>query len=108
MPASWLGPEVSVEGEEAIDTVDRCIEVLSDELGRWQGDIAEVLVDLLQCGKNQLLRFLKVPRLEVGEHLAHHIQIDLLLNRVRHAAPPSSRCVWPQRTVRETFHDQTR
>src|SRR5215203_850925 len=46
--AARLGPKVCVEGEQTVNAVRRRAEMLGDDLGRFEGNPAEMLVDLLQ------------------------------------------------------------
>jgi hypothetical protein len=51
--------------------------VLGDNIRRGQRDPAEMLVDLLERGKDEFLGFLVVAIREMGEHFSHDIEINL-------------------------------
>ncbi len=61
-----FGAEVGIEGEQTVDAIDRRAKMIGDDLGGLNGDVTEMFVDLLECRQDQLLRFLVIPRIEMG------------------------------------------
>ena len=94
--AARLGAKVGIEGQQAVDAAGRRAEVLGDDLGGFKRDPAEVLVDLLQCGEDQFLRFLEIAVVKMRKHAADFIEIDRLCRRLQ---PRGSRPAWAHRSV---------
>ena len=57
--------------------------VLGDHLGRFDGHVAETLVDFLERRQDEFLRLLEVGRAEVRHDLPDHIEIDRFRRRGR-------------------------
>ena len=76
MLAAGLGAEVGIERQQPIDAAGRGAEVLGDELGGVERNPAEMLVDFLQGGEDELLRLLKISVVIVGENAPDFGEID--------------------------------
>ena len=74
--AARLGAKVCIERQEPIDAGRGGAEVMRYDLGGVQGHPAEVLIDFLKGGKDELLRFLKVAVPEMGEDPPDFVEID--------------------------------
>jgi len=79
--AARLGPEVSVEGEQSVDSIRGRPEMLSDDLSGLKRDPTEVFVDFLECAEDEFLSLLIILRFEVRHNLANDRKIDLLAVR---------------------------
>jgi hypothetical protein len=76
--AAGLGTKVGVERQESVDPCRGGAEVLGYHLGRFERYPTEVLVDFLKSGKDELLRFLKIAVLKIGEDASDFVEIDIV------------------------------
>src|SRR5215207_9716282 len=76
--AARLGAKVGIERQESVDPSRGGAEVMGYDLGGVERYPPEVLVDFLKCGKDELLRFLKIAVMKMGEDPPDFVEIDIV------------------------------
>src|SRR5947209_16766462 len=90
MLARLVEAKVIVEGHGAKNAGFGDVEVGRDDTHGLFGDIPKALLDFLQRGENQFLRFLIVTRSEVlFHHVAHPLEVNVLTGQFEHCGAPA-------------------
>jgi hypothetical protein len=76
--AARRGTKVGIEGQEPVDAASGRAEMVGDDLRGLERDPSEMLVDLLQRREDQLLRFLEIAVVKMGEDPPDFVEVDLV------------------------------